>query len=224
MRLGIAAVLPFAFGVAMSPLPIMVVTIMLFSRRGSVNGPVFLSCWAGSLAVLVAAAYALTDSIDTSTTSTAQETIGWGKLAAGLVLLGLALRTWLTRTRPDQEPTLPAWMSGLDELSALRVAGLAVLLAAIKPKNLLLGIAAGSAVAQLGLPAGSAVASLSLFVVLASAPIATPVIYSAIGGERAATNLNEIKNWLAEHNDAMMIVLCSVFGAVLIANALPQLG
>ncbi|TQM57987.1 GAP family protein [Humibacillus xanthopallidus] len=38
---GIAAVLPFAVGVAISPVPIIAVILMLFSSRAKVHGPMF---------------------------------------------------------------------------------------------------------------------------------------------------------------------------------------
>ena len=39
---GISEVLPFAIGVAISPIPIIAVILMLFSNRAKVNGPAFL--------------------------------------------------------------------------------------------------------------------------------------------------------------------------------------
>ena len=49
---GIAAVLPFAIGVAISPVPIIAVILMLFSSRAKVNGPMFALGWAVALAVV----------------------------------------------------------------------------------------------------------------------------------------------------------------------------
>ena len=42
-------------------------------------------------------------------------------------------------------------------------------------------------------------------------------------GDQAKARLDEIKNWLAVHNDAVMAVLFLVFGAKLIADGLPPL-
>jgi hypothetical protein len=46
MTPGLAEVLPFAVGVAISPVPIIAVILMLFSSRATVNGPMFLIGWA----------------------------------------------------------------------------------------------------------------------------------------------------------------------------------
>ena len=42
MGQGISAILTFAIGVAISPVPIIAVILMLFSQRARVNGPAFL--------------------------------------------------------------------------------------------------------------------------------------------------------------------------------------
>ena len=101
--------------------------------------------------------------------------------------------------------------------------GLALLLAGVNPKNLMLAAAAGAGLAQLGISTGDAVGSLIVFVVVGSLTIAGPVVYYLLGGEHAKTRLDEMKNWLALHNDAVMAVLFLVFGAKLIADGLPPL-
>jgi hypothetical protein len=45
MGRAVKQVLPFAIGVAISPIPIIAVILMLFSNRANVNGPVFLLRW-----------------------------------------------------------------------------------------------------------------------------------------------------------------------------------
>ena len=70
---------------------------------------------------------------------------------------------------------------------------------------------------------GEAVGSLIVFVVVASISIAAPVIYYLVGGAGAKARLDEMKDWLVLHNDAVMAVLLLVFGAKLIADGLPPL-
>jgi hypothetical protein len=49
---------------------------------------------------------------------------------------------------------MPKWMQSIDRFRAPKAAGLAVLLAAVNPKNLLLVIAAAAAISQTGVDAG----------------------------------------------------------------------
>ena len=97
------------------------------------------------------------------------------------------------------------------------------LLAGVNPKNLMLAVAAGTGLAPLGLSTGDAVGSLLVFVAIGSLTIAGPVVYYLVGGEQAKARLDELKDWLAVHNDAVMAVLFLVFGVDLIAKGLPPL-
>ncbi len=62
-----------------------------------------------------------------------------------------------------------------------------------------------------------------MFVVIASLTIAGPVVYYLLGGDDAKARLDEMKNWLALHNNAVMATLFLVFGAKLIADGLSPL-
>jgi hypothetical protein len=223
MGQGISAILGLAVGVAVSPVPIIAVILMLFSEQARVNGPVFLVGWVVALAVVSGVAYALADQGDASTSATSSDTIAWGKITFGLLFLLLAVRTWRRRPAPGAEAEMPAWMAGIDDFTPAKALGFGVLLAGVNPKNLMLAIAAGTAVATLGLPTGQAIGSLVVFVVLGSLTIAAPVGYYLLGGQKAEDALTGLKAWLTVHNDAVMTVLFLVLGADLIAKGLPPL-
>ena len=220
---GIGEVLPFAVGVAISPVPIIAVILMLFSRRARVNGPVFLLGWALGLALVSGAVYAISDTANTATSSTASDTVSWGKIVLGVVLLLAAVRNLRNRPKPGAEPEMPRWMASIDTLTPPKALGLGVLLSSVNPKNLILAIAAATGVAQLGISTSDAVVSLIVFVVIASVTIAGPVVYYLVGGEHAQAGLDELKGWLGVHNQAVMAVLFLVFGVVLISKGLPPL-
>jgi Sap, sulfolipid-1-addressing protein len=217
---GISEVLPFAVGVAISPVPIIAVILILFSSKARVNGPVFLLGWVAGLAIVSGVVYAIADSSSASNDSTASDTVSWLKIGLGVMLLALSLRSWRKRPAPGAEPEMPTWMAGIDALAPGKALGLGVLLSAVNPKNLILAIGAAAGLAQLGVPTGDAVLSLIVFVVLGSLTIAGPVMYYLVGDEGAKSALDELKAWLAAHNAAVMTVLFLVFGAVLIAKGL----
>ena len=56
--------------------------------------------------------------------------------------------------------------------------------------------------------------------VLGSLTIAVPVVFSLVGGERAAHVLDGWRVWLSVHNTAVMAVLFLVFGTVLFSQGL----
>jgi hypothetical protein len=221
---GIAEVLTYAIGVAISPVPIIAVILMLFSARARVNGPLFLAGWVVALSTVSAVAYVLADAGDAATDSAAADAVSWGQIAAGTFFLLVAARQWRTRPAPGIAPEMPKWMAGIDSFSPARSFTLAVLLAGVNPKNLLLSAGAGAALAQVGPSTSEAVVSWAVYVVLGSISIAGPVVYYLLGGDKARAALDELKVWLAAHNAAVMTVLFLVFGVKLIAEGLPVLG
>jgi hypothetical protein len=217
---GIAAVLPYAVGVAVSPVPIIAVILMLFSSRAKVNGPMFLLGWAVALAVVSGVSFAAGDA---AAQSTGEDTVAWSQVVIGALLLLLAARSWHSRPAPGEEADQPAWMAGIDTFSPGKALVLALLLAGVNPKNLLLAAGAGAAVAGLDLPTTGAAVTLGVFVVLASLTIAGPVVYYLVGGQRARSRLDTVNEWLAFHNDAVMTVLFLVLGINLVSQGLPPL-
>jgi hypothetical protein len=220
---GIGEVLTFAIGVAISPVPIIAVILMLFSQRARLNGPVFLLGWVLALAVVSGVVYAVSDQSDASTSTAVSDSISWGKIVLGAVLLLLAVRNWRSRPTAGTEPEMPRWMAGIDKLAPGKALGLGLLLAGVNPKNLILTLGAAAGLAQLGVPTTDAVVSLLVFVVVGSFTIAGPVVYYLLGGERAKAALEGLKSWLGMHNAAVMAVLFLIFGVNLIAKGIPPL-
>jgi threonine/homoserine/homoserine lactone efflux protein len=220
MGRAISEVLPFAIGVAISPVPIIAVILVLFSTRARVNGPVFALGWIVGVAVVSTVVYLVADAGDVSTSGGASDTSYWIKLVVGLLLVRFAVRDWRKRPAPGETPETPKWMSAIDTLTPAKAGGLGVLLSTVNPKNLALSLGAGASLAQVGASGGEAAVGLIVFVLIASLTIAVPVVFSLTGGERAAHVLDGWRVWLAAHNTAMMAVLFLVFGAVLFSQGL----
>jgi threonine/homoserine/homoserine lactone efflux protein len=220
MGRAISEVLPFAIGVAISPVPIIAVILVLFSARARVNGPVFALGWIVGVAVVSTVVYLVADAGDVSTSGGASDTSYWIKLVVGLLLVRFAVRDWRKRPAPGETPETPKWMSAIDTLTPAKAGGLGVLLSTVNPKNLALSLGAGASLAQVGASGGEAAVGLIVFVVIASLTIAVPVVFSLTGGERAAHVLDGWRVWLAAHNTAVMAVLFLVFGAVLFSQGL----
>jgi threonine/homoserine/homoserine lactone efflux protein len=224
MGQGISAVLTFAIGVAISPVPIIAVILMLFSQRARVNGPAFLAGWVVALAALSTIVYVVSHDGNVATSSTASDSVSWGKIVLGVALLALARRNWRTRPAPGEEAAMPKWLASVESVSPVKAFGLAVLLAAVNPKNLILTLGAAAGLAQVqGLSTTDAIVAIAVFVVIASLTIAGPVLYALFGGEKARASLDSAEAWLTTHNAAVMAVLFLVFGVDLIAKGLPPL-
>ncbi len=225
MGQGIGAILTFAIGVAISPIPIIAVILMLFSQRARVNGPAFLLGWVVALAAVSTVVYVVShDGNVAQTSSTASESVSWGTIALGVGMLALARRNWRKRPAPGEDPVMPKWLATVENVSPVKAVGLGVVLAAVNPKNLILTAGAAAGLAQVsGLSTSDAVVAIVVFVVIASLTIAGPVIYALVGGAKAKASLESAKTWLNAHNAAVMAVVFLVFGVDLIAKGLPPL-
>jgi hypothetical protein len=223
MGQAIGEVIPFAVGIAISPVSIVAVILMLFSPRARVNGLSFLVGWVIGLAVVSGVVYALADAGDIATDKTASDTSYWIKLGLGAFLVLHALRSWRRGPTSGDEAATPKWMAAIDSFTPVKAGGTGVVLATLNPKNLALAIAAGGGVAQVGASTGEAVVALALFVVVASLTIAVPLLVDLFGGDRAAARLDGWKAWLSANNTAVMAVVFLVFGAVLVGQGIKGL-
>jgi len=190
---GVGEVLTFAVGVAISPLAIIAVILVLFSRQARANGRAFLLGWVVALAVVSVVVYAAAAGANASSDTTASDSISWLKIVLGIVLLWLAAGRWRRRPAPGAAPERPKWMGRIDSMTPGQAAGLGAILVVANPKNLILTIGAAAGLAQLGLSTGDVVVALIVFIVVASVTIATPVIYARRGGPRAEATLDDIK-------------------------------
>jgi threonine/homoserine/homoserine lactone efflux protein len=221
MAQAIAAILPFAVGIMVSPIPIVAVILMLFTKRATSNGPAFLIGWVVGLTLLGVIGYAAAsllgwgDGSDTSATE-----VQWWRVALGVVLLVLAFRKWRKAAEPDHVEELPRWMADIDELTPAKAFTLALALSSVNPKNLILGLGAMTSLATLGAPTDEVAVGIIAFVVVSSITVAAAVAYRLLGGESAQRSLSAMQVWLKTHNDAVMAVLLLVFGVLLLSEGL----
>lgn len=222
MGQAVGASLPIAVGVLVSPMPIVAVVLMLVSRNARTNGLAFLLGWVvgiavvGTLVVLVVG----------GATSDDDSPATWAsilKLVLGLLLLVLAGKQWSGRPRDGDQPPTPGWMAAVDSFTAVKAFGLAVVLGAINPKNLLLVVAGATTIAQATTSTGERLGALAVFVVVASIGVATPVVVYLVTGERAAHLLDELKTWMTQNNATIMAVLLLVLGSKMIGDAISAL-
>ncbi|MGO9753520.1 MAG: GAP family protein [Solirubrobacteraceae bacterium] len=223
MGSAIGAILPLAVGVALSPVPIIAEILMLFSARARINGPVFLLGFVLGIAVITLAAMLLANASSASAASSGSDAVSWVKLALGVLLLAGALRQYRSRPRPGSAPAMPKWMAGIDSFTTSRALALGAALGAVNPKNLALSAAAGATIGQTNIPTGQQFATALIFIVLASASVATPLIYFLLGGDRAQHTLDSWKAWLQHNNATVMTVLFVIFGFVLIGQSIQTL-
>ena len=223
MGQAIGQVLVFGVGVALSPIPIIAVVLMLATPKGRVNGPAFLLGWVLGLAVVGTVLLLAASSGGASTNAAPAEWVSVVMLALGVLLLLVALRQWRRRPRGDAEPELPAWMKTIDTFTPVRASGIAVVLSAVNPKNLLLIVGAAAAIAQTGASTGSQAVALAVFVLLGALGPGIPVAIYFLMGDRATVILENLRSWMVRENGTIMAVLCLIIGVKLIGDGISAL-
>ena len=219
----IGQVLSLGVGIALSPIPIIGVVLMLATPRARSNGPAFVLGWIVGLAAAGAIVLVLSSGADASKSGEPADWVSILKMVLGVLLLGVALKQWRGRPRPGEEASMPKWMQTIDRFEPSKAAGLAVLLSAVNPKNLLLVVGAAAAIAQTGVSAGKQAVALGVFVAIGTVGPGAPVaIYFAMG-ERSKRILDELRVWMTHNNTMIMAVLCLLIAAKLIGDGLTGL-
>jgi hypothetical protein len=221
VREAIGQVLPLAVAVAISPLPIVAVVLMLVTPRARTNGPAFVAGWIGGLAVLGGILLAIASGGDADT-----EPADWVsivELVLGLALLLLAVQQWRGRPRGGDEAPVPKWMGTLDAFTAVKSLAAGAVLSSVNPKNLILAVAAAAEISQTAISGREQAAAWGVFVLIATAGVAVPVVIYFALGERAGPMLGSLKTWLTRNNRAIMAVLLLVIGAKLLGDGIAGL-
>lgn len=214
----IGGFLPYAVGVAVSPIPIAGVLLMLVSKRARTNGPMFLLGWLVGLAV-VGVVVLLIPGLEAGGGEPSTAT-GIVKGVLGILLLLVGIRAWSGRPTAGEAAKTPGWMERIDGMSGLAALGMGFLLSAVNPKNLLLAVGGAATITSAGLTTSQEYIALAVFVAIASLTILVPVVAYLIMGERGERAMTATKDWLIQNNQTVMAVLLLVISVAMIGDAI----
>lgn len=221
MGKALADVLPFAFGLLAAPLPVVAVILLLMGDAGRAKPLVFLVAWFATAFVIVFVVALGTASRGSAAAGgTSPAWVSWVRIALGVLMVAIALRTLRTRLArdPDAPPVPPAWLTSIGKLGAGKVAGMAVLLAAVNPKGLAMLLGAGAAIGAYDLGAAGDAATAVVFAVIGSLGVLVPVVVVAALGDHARHGLDRAHTWLIVHNDTVTVTVLFTFGAVFVSK------
>jgi hypothetical protein len=214
----IGEILPFALGIAISPVPIIAVILMLFSKRAGSTSVGFLIGWLLGIIVATGIFTAIAGTLQSGGAPSSGSS--WVKIGLGALLLSVGWRQWAKRKGPH---TTPKWMAAIDDFNLVKALGLGFLLSAINPKNLIMAAGAGVIIGSAGLSVGSEVGTIAVFTALAASTVAVPVIAYLVASEKMRGPLDRLRAWLDANNSAVMGVLILVIGVLLIGKGITGL-
>jgi threonine/homoserine/homoserine lactone efflux protein len=219
LRQAIGDFLPAALAVALSPIPIIGVVLVLDSDRARRNGPAFALGWVAGLAtvsvVVVLAAGAASDP-----GSDAAEGINWFMAGIGFMFFVMAARLWKKRPKRGETAEMPSWMASINSISSTRALGLGAALSAANPKNLALTFAASAAIANAQLGRADTTIAVVTFVAIGSTTVVGAVVFYLAAPARAARPLAAVRQFMADNNATIMMVILVILGTKLLGDAL----
>lgn len=216
----IGELLPFAVGIAISPLPIIVVILTLLSPQARTSSMGFLLGWVvGILSVIVvltAVSTILPDRADSGPSIWS----GILKLVLGALLLLLAVTQWRKRPHGDATPELPGWMKKVDSLRFGGGVSLGLFLSVVNPKNVILSTSVGVDLGTSDLPFAAHAVATGVFALIAASTVIVPVVAYLTAAGRLRAPLESLHTWLTRENHTIMGVLFVVLGFVTLGKGI----
>lgn len=220
MRELVAGILPLALVVAVSPINIVAAILLLFSQRPIANATTYLLGFVLGVAAVLAGLTALADAVGLSPHSGRSQGASVLLLALGLLLLAVAVRKFARRPGRGEDPEQPKWLDGVSRFRAGRSFAVGVLVGALNPKNIAVGLASAVIVATADLPARQQVGVIAIYTVIASIGVAAPIVTALVLGDRSEEVLGSWKEWLGRNNGTVMAVIYLFFGVILLGKGI----
>ncbi|ANJ25997.1 GAP family protein [Agromyces aureus] len=221
MLAAIGHLLPIAIAMALSTVPIMATIVLLLSANRSRTALPFLIGWVAGLLIVVTACTIFAQLIPTPGLGLRPNTaIGAWEVVIGLALIVVAIVSWV-RSRHTDRTDLPAWLRGLDRLGRWSAVGFALLLN-VRPKALLLAIAAGLAIRAENLDVADSAIAIGVYAVISASTVAVPIILTLAAPHRMEPRLVAAQEWLARNNGIVGSAILLMIGVVVLGSGLSR--
>jgi hypothetical protein len=216
----LTGLIPLGLVVALSPITVIPAVLVLQSPRPRPTGLAFLTGWMMGLAALTALCVAASGLLGGLHDKSPPGWASWLRVVLGSVLIGWGIYRWLTRhTRTDS----PKWMRSFATITPPRAATTAALLVVARPDVLFICIPAGLAIGASGLDDVDAWSAAVFFVALAASTVAVPIVAYAAAGHRLDGAMTRVKEWMEQHNAALMAAILLVIGVMVLYNGIRAL-
>jgi hypothetical protein len=216
VSLVIGMMLPFAVGIALSPIPIAAVTLMVLSLHPGVDGRVFVAGWALGLLVALVLVSLVVGLLGLAEDGRADLV----RILLGGLLLVFALERASAGRGSGYDPEGPAWVGGLDRMPADRAFAMGVVQAALDPRKLLLIVAVAMVFAAAPLTLLESVIAVVVFCVIGSLGVALPLLMSRRAGSSGRARLEAARTRLMEDNTTIQAVTLLILGTLLVGQGL----
>ncbi|MET4156977.1 GAP family protein [Agromyces sp. PvR057] len=221
MLAAIGHLLPIAVAAAVSSVPVMATIVLLLSPNRTRTALPFLIGWVAGLLVVVSICTLFAQLIPTPKIGLRPNTaIGIWETVIGSALIVLAIVSWV-RSRHDARTELPKWLRSIDRIGAWQAVGLALVLN-LRPKAILLAIAAGLAIRGEGLDLTATAIAVGVYVVIAASSVAVPIIVTLAAPARMEPRLVIWQDWLIRNSAVVTSLIVLMVGVVVLGSGLSR--
>lgn len=214
--------LPYAVGVALSPLPLIAVLLVLGSPSPRAAAGLFLFARYASVTVL---ALVVAFGAELLPDSQGEPVIG----AVLRIVLGAALIGWAVQKTVrwaggrHESSELPGWMASIGDTTPARAARLAIILSVANVKEVAFGVGAGLTIAAGGLGPAATTVTAVLYATLACAAVIAVVVLAWLAPDRVGPALDRVRDWLVANSKIVIAAVLLVIGAILVGEGLRTL-
>ncbi len=201
---------PLALAIALSPFPVVPVILLLLTPHPRSTSGSFLAGWTGGILTATTVFVLVAEVVETRAEDPVW--LAWGRIALGIALLALGVRQWIGRHA--DKPT-PAWLESVQTAGPAKALVLGFMLSAVNPKVVLLAAAAGIVIGSSGASATTVVWTVLVFALAASISVALPIVVFLVRGDAVLGALARTRDWLIDHNAAVMAVVIFAIGLML---------
>ncbi|MFB9307624.1 hypothetical protein BJY17_002902 [Agromyces hippuratus] len=221
MLQAIGHILPIALAVALSSVPLMATIVILLSPKRESALP-YLIGWVLGMAALVFICTVSTQAVPTPRSARQPDVaVGVGEMIVGAGLIVIGIISW-RRARRNPTDAMPAWLGKMESIGPWSAFGLGVALN-IRPKEILLALAAGLAVRGAGLSGSEAAIVILVYTLIGASTVAVPVIATLIDAKGMQPRLLKMKEWLTRNNRVVTSLILLMVGVFIIGSGLARL-
>ncbi|KQW05346.1 hypothetical protein ASC66_09995 [Leifsonia sp. Root4] len=221
MLQAIGHILPIALAAAISSVPILATLVILLSPEHSRTSIPYLISWVVGIAVVVSVCTIAAQLLPTPAGPRKQDdAVGVAEIVAGLALAVVAVLSW-RRARREPEAETPKWLNKVGTLHPGAVFGLGLLLN-VRPKAILLAVAAGLALHAESLAFDESVITIAIYTAIAASTVVVPIIAAVADPGRMEPRLRSAHAWLRSNGSAMTSLILLVVAFAVIGSGLAR--
>ncbi|MGO4592760.1 GAP family protein [Leifsonia sp. 2TAF2] len=217
----IGELLPLAVAVALSSVPILAVLVLLLESTRPLVPTLFVVGYVAGLVVITSLFAIFLHAIPANTSTGPEPVVGVLEIIIGVALLVYAVIEVRRHPQAAESESVPRWMSALGRMRSVPALGLGLALN-IRPKSILLAVAAGLVIGPAQLPVSEDVIAIAVYVLIGGSTVGAPALFALIRPDKARPALASTQQWLLRNDTTIAIVVAAVIGTVIIGNGLTR--